>query len=257
MKKLGEEMAIDQNKIIDTTLLAGRIMTEGGSEIYRVEDTMRRIVRKATGDDSEIFATITGVLLTMDSDDHTRFSQINRRGIDMEKINIVNELSRKFTDDQIDLNQLQAQLKKLDHELPNFPLWLRVLGAGLEGMFLMIIFTQTHDWFDMPLTLVAGAVGYLVAEILGSISRIRFVREFLGSLALGIVGIAGVRLGLGHDVNNVLIGAVMPLVPGVPITNSLRDLIEGNLLAGIERGFEAALTVFAIACAIGTLFHYL
>lgn len=250
-------MSADQNKIIETCLLAGRIMVEGGSEIYRVEDTMRRIVYKATDEGSQIFATITGVLVTMDSDDHTRFSQITRRGIDMEKISRVNELSRKFTDGSIDLDELQHRLRKLDRELPNFPLGLRVVGAGLEGMFLMIIFTQTHDWFDMPLTLFASAMGYLVAELLGSISRIRFVQEFLGSITLGLIGIIGVRLGLGQDVNNVIIGAVMPLVPGVPITNALRDLIEGNLLAGIERGSEAALTVFAIACAIGTLFHYL
>ncbi|MBM7617610.1 uncharacterized membrane protein YjjP (DUF1212 family) [Weissella uvarum] len=249
-------MAVDQNKIIETCLLAGRIMVEGGSEIYRVEDTMRRIVRKASNNDSQIFATITGVLVTMDADENTRFSQINRRGIDMEKINIVNELSRKFTDGTIDLDQLRQRLKRLDRELPNFPLWLRVLGAGFEGMFLMIIFTQTHAWVDMPLTMLAAATGYLVSDRLGQISRIRFVQEFMGALALGLVGILGVRLGLGHNIDNVLIGAVMPLVPGVPITNALRDLIEGNLLAGIERGFEATLTVFAIACAIGTLLHY-
>ncbi len=240
----------DQNLVIDTALLAGRIMIEGGSEIYRVEDTMRRIVKTATGEDCQIFATITGVLITLNGADVTRFSQINKRGIDMEKINLVNRFSRSFQAQELTLLELRRQLSHLDRNLPNFPLWLRILGAGLQGMFLMIIFTQTHDWVDMPLTFIASAIGYTVAELLGRVSRIRIAQEFTASLTLALVTVLGVRMGLGSNINNVLIGAVMPLVPGLPLTNALRDLIEGNLIAGTERAFEAMVIMCSIAAAI-------
>ena len=35
---------IDENKVIDVVLIAGRILLESGAETYRVEDTMNRIV---------------------------------------------------------------------------------------------------------------------------------------------------------------------------------------------------------------------
>ena len=34
---------IDENKVIDVVLIAGRILLEAGAETYRVEDTMNRI----------------------------------------------------------------------------------------------------------------------------------------------------------------------------------------------------------------------
>ena len=47
----------------------------------------------------------------------------------------------------------------------------------------------------------------------------------------------------------------MPLVPGILITNAIRDLLAGELLAGMSRGVEAALTAFAIG-AVSQLYYY-
>ena len=46
----------------------------------------------------------------------------------------------------------------------------------------------------------------------------------------------------------------MPLVPGVPITNALRELIRGHFLAGSMKGIEAGLTAIAIGAGVGTVF---
>lgn len=42
----------------------------------------------------------------------------------------------------------------------------------------------------------------------------------------------------------------MPLVPGVLITNSIRDLLSGHLISGLSRGAEATITVLMIAFGI-------
>ncbi|WP_150531046.1 threonine/serine exporter family protein, partial [Staphylococcus aureus] len=42
----------------------------------------------------------------------------------------------------------------------------------------------------------------------------------------------------------------MPLVPGILITNDIRDLLAGDLLAGMSRGVEAALTAIAIGAGV-------
>jgi uncharacterized membrane protein YjjP (DUF1212 family) len=47
---------------------------------------------------------------------------------------------------------------------------------------------------------------------------------------------------------------VMPLVPGVAITNSFRDILAGHLISGTARGTEAIFTAAAIGVGIATVF---
>jgi uncharacterized membrane protein YjjP (DUF1212 family) len=42
----------------------------------------------------------------------------------------------------------------------------------------------------------------------------------------------------------------MPLVPGVAITNSLRDAMNGDLIASTGRAMEALLSALAIAAGV-------
>lgn len=57
-----------------------------------------------------------------------------------------------------------------------------------------------------------------------------------------------------ESLDKIIIAGVMPLVPGVPITNAIRDMMAGQLIAGITKGVEAALTAFAIGAGVGVIF---
>ncbi len=56
--------------------------------------------------------------------------------------------------------------------------------------------------------------------------------------------------GIATNQDIITIASVMPLVPGILITNAIRDLLAGELLAGMSRGVEAALTAFAIGAGV-------
>ncbi|MNJ01474.1 hypothetical protein D3C73_1611210 [compost metagenome] len=51
--------------------------------------------------------------------------------------------------------------------------------------------------------------------------------------------------------DKIIIGSVMPLVPGLLITNAVRDLMAGHLVSGLSKGADAFLTSFAIGTGIG------
>lgn len=121
---------------------------------------------------------------------------------------------------------------------------------------MMVVFTQRYDWFDIPIAAVAGIVGFLVSTYISRVTNVRFVAELAGSLALALVTLVACKVGWGLNPDNILIGAVMPMVPGVAITNSIRDMMAGHLLTGLARGMEAVLTACAIGFGIAVVLPY-
>ncbi len=245
-----------RNELLETCLLAGRIMIEGGSEMYRVDDTMRRIAQNGGVKNALVFTTPTGIFIGLEDSPLMKLSPINKRSIDMEKVTQVNQLSREFAAHTITLNQLHRALHRLDEDTPFFPFWLEVLAAAVCSMMLMVVFAQAYDWFDMPLAAIAGALGYFVYARIGRLTQVRFISELLGAFVVGVSAWLGVRAGIGHNLDNVIIGAVMPLVPGVAITNSIRDMLAGHLLSGMARGMEALLSAAAIGVGIALIFRF-
>ena len=92
--------------------------------------------------------------------------------------------------------------------------------------------------------------------MLGKHYKAKFVNEFCASLVIAIFAVAFVKLHWANDINDIIIGCVMPLVPGVPLTNAARDLMSGDLISGTSRAVEATLTAIAIGCAIVLVLRY-
>lgn len=245
-----------ENELLATCLLAGRIMIEGGSEMYRVDDTMTRIAQNAGAHSARVFTTPTGLFVGIDGPAAVQIAPVAQRGIDMEKVAGVNNLSRQFAAGDLTLTQLHQALEKLDAHTPFFPVWLQILAAGLCSTTLMVIFAQAYDWFDMPLAALVGAAGFAVYYKVSRLTKLQFISELLGAFAVALFAWVGVRLGVGRSLNNIIIGAVMPLVPGVAITNSIRDMLAGHLLSGMARGMEAILSACAIGAGVAIIFRF-
>jgi uncharacterized membrane protein YjjP (DUF1212 family) len=56
-----------------------------------------------------------------------------------------------------------------------------------------------------------------------------------------------VKLNIIADADKVIIGNIMSLIPGIGLTNALRDLFSGDSIAGLLRAVEVLLTALAIA----------
>ena len=62
------------------------------------------------------------------------------------------------------------------------------------------------------------------------------------------------RLGFGESLANIIIGAIMPLIPGVPFVNGVRDLANSDYIAGFTRLTDAMLGFFCIAVGVSLSF---
>ena len=66
------------------------------------------------------------------------------------------------------------------------------------------------------------------------------------------------RIGLGESMNYMIIGSIMPLVPGIAFTNGVRDIADGDYIAGSVRLLDAILVFVCIAAGVGlviTTYH--
>ncbi|WP_241433607.1 threonine/serine exporter family protein [Listeria floridensis] len=229
-------------------------MMESGAEIYRVEDTMNRIADAATSKKGITFATPTGIFMSIEGEQHIQLETIPTRTINLEKVSLVNDLSREFSAHNISLEELHSSLVQLEKDTRFFPVWMQILSAGLVSGALMIIFGGS--WVDFISTCIIGTLGFIVYYFAAEWLKIKFLAEFLSSFIIGLLAVFVVHFHLGVNLDKIIIGGVMPLVPGVPITNAVRDLLAGHLLGGMARGMEALLTSGAIGIGIAVVFRF-
>lgn len=244
-------------EVLDICLISGGLMIEGGSEMYRVEDTMLRIAHNAGTKDPRVFATPTCVFMSLDGGNLSQMKQIRERNINLELVDQVNELSRKFAAQQITLISLQKNILNLQRQAPTFPLWLQVIGAAALSATLMVLFMDDYDWLDFPAAAVVGALGYLSFVYFKRFTRIRFLSELISAMVMGLIAVLIKMIWPQMIVDNILTGALMTLVPGLALTNALRDLFMGDLLSGIVRLFEATLTALALGGGVAIIIKFL
>ncbi|WP_122646686.1 threonine/serine exporter family protein [Enterococcus mediterraneensis] len=243
-----------QELLLDTCLLAGKIMMENGSEVYRVEDTMNRIATNAGEENSISYVTATGLFMGLRKSHYAQVEDVQDRTINLEKIVAVNQLSRRFANCEITLEELYQELLLVNKTTPAYPFPLQILSAGLVSCTLMYIFGG--GWSDFFATFFVGALGFIAAHYVKKWFQLRFFDMFVAAFLIGILAILSVDLGLAKNIDNIIIGAVMPLVPGVAITNSFRDILAGDLISGTARGTEAIFTAAAIGVGIATVFSF-
>ncbi|RHW51090.1 threonine/serine exporter [Bombilactobacillus bombi] len=244
-------------KLLNTGILAGKIMMESGSEMYRVQDTLKRIMQKGGLSHPEIFLTPTGIFLSARDLDSTKMIEITHSSINLYKVSEVNTLSRQFSADEIDLQELYDGLEKVDSETLDFPLWLKAIAAFLISSTLMILFINRYDWFDFVQAGIVGMIGYLVFYYINNVVKIQFISEFIAAAMIAILAIGLRYFHLIDNLNYLIIGAVMPLVPGVALTNALRDLIAGHLISGVVRMVSGTLSALAIGGGIAVVLRFL
>lgn len=243
-----------QNLAIAACLLAGRLMVENGANMERVNDTMHRMAMNAGLTDFEAFTTMTGIVAGTREQPNAQVIDIHQRKLNLNKVDAVNTLSRRFAKHEINLPELYQALRQVDTQPQRQSNLEQCIAAGILSGALMIVLTR--NIVDSPFGILVGAISYGVYLFLMKHFKTRFVNEFCTSLVIALLAVLLVKLHWAHNVNDLIIGGVMPLVPGVPLTNAARDLMSGDLISGTTRAVEAALTAISIGCAIVIVLRY-
>ena len=248
-------------EVLEVASEAGHILLENGAEISRVEDIMARIASHYGVDSGNFFVLSNGIFTTgvMDKVRHSggqaqtyaNVEFIPIKGIQLSKVVAVNRLSYDISYGMCSLEQARERLKII-RESPPKPTWERILGSALGSAGFCAVFGGS--WLDCAACFVVGAL--LFAYILFVSGR--FLSKIVGGIsnALLVTLLCGVfhRIGFGTGLSNMIIGAVMPLVPGVPFVNGIRDLANSDYIAGLTRLTDAILGFLCIAFGVAFTF---
>lgn len=241
-------------QIIDICLLAGKIMLQNGAETYRVEDTMTRIASAFGQNQSNSYVTPTGIIFSVNGTDAAKFARILERSTNLHKVSAVNAISRRITSGELSPLEAGRQLMAVESAAMTYGLPLQIAAAALASACFTLMFKGS--WPDVLPSFVAGGAGLTCAVLMHRLLTIKFFSELLASFVVGVVAFLFVNFGLGQEIDKIIIGAVMPLVPGLLITNAVRDLMAGHLVSGISKGAEAFLTASAIGTGIALIFSF-
>lgn len=245
----------EHDEISQICLLAGKIMLQSGGETYRVEDTMMRIAAAYGVDNSHSYVTPTGIIFTIDGmEPATRLIRIMERSTDLRKVALVNDVSRKISAGRISAREAHKILKEIEADRHAYPVGTQAAAAALSSGCFLIMYQGV--WQDVIPAIISGGLGFCLLVFLNRLISIKFFAEFVASLMIGMVSFVFVQSGFGKELDTIIIGSVMPLVPGLLITNAVRDLMAGHLVSGISKGAEALLTSFAIGSGIAFVLSF-
>lgn len=237
--------------VLEVASEAGHILLENGAEISRVEDTMERISSHYGVHTGHFFVLSNGIFTTSSSNKYANVEFIPIRGIQLSKVVEVNRLSYRIAAGKVSLTQARAELDAIRDE-PMKPAWEQIVGSAFGAAGFCAVFGG--GFMDCAAAFVVGALLYLFLLFVSSRYLSKIVGGICNSLVATLLCLASYRLGFGSSLSNIIIGAIMPLIPGVPFVNGVRDLADSDYIAGTTRLTDAMLGFFCIALGVGTSF---
>lgn len=235
-------------QLIQTIMDIACRMTKVGAEVSRVEESIQRICRAYGYAQVDVFATTATIILSVEAADgkgitlHRRVQQLT---VDIETLDRLNSLVRWMTAETPSLPQVKEKLRELQ-QVRHYPTGLTVLFQGIIAAAFCVFFGG-RSWQEAT---TAFAAGLLIGAMLAWLEWlhtnplfVRFVCSFAASMA--VQGLLAV--GFIQSPRHIIIGVIMCLIPGVGLTNALRDLFAGDVFTGILRSMQALLLTVAIA----------
>ena len=239
------------DSVMDLALQAGHILLASGAEIFRVEETMERICSHFGVRSEHVFVLSNGIFFTGGGEREHVFAKVEHipvSGIHMDRIAAVNQLSRDIGKGRYSPEEAAGQLERI-RNMPEKRRIVRVLAAGAGSAGFCFMFGG--DLQDSLCAFAAGFVMYLFMLYIAEKHFSKIVRNIFGAAIVTFLCAAAVKLGMACHMNYMVIGSIMPLIPGVAFVNAIRDIADGDYISGAVRMLDAMLIFVCIAIGAG------
>lgn len=233
--------------LIHQLLDIGEAMLCAGAEINRVEDTLSRLGRAYGAERTNVFVITASIVITLGYSDRPEMTQTRRiltsGSNDFVKIEKLNALSRRCIGNPPAVTELREEVRRIVSESPS-P-YVLAIGSVLSAAFFAVFFGG--NLWDALVAAGCAMMIFLLQRYFLPLCSNRLLFNFLCSAAVGFVTLGCCALFPVLNADKIMIGDIMLLIPGIVITNSMRNMILGDTISGLEKLVEALFLAGAIA----------
>ncbi|MGL4742438.1 MAG: threonine/serine exporter family protein [Sarcina sp.] len=232
--------------ILSIALDIGESMLKCNAEINRVEDTIIRICTSYGIVKVDVFAIKTLIITTIRNAEGHAYSE-NRRiyssDINLKSLEELNSLSRYVCHNKPSYDEVKDKLSHVD--LSDFSTTKKNLIGGILGAVGFCIYFGGNLRDGLAVGIIA-VIFFVISKYIKKIFVNPIVFTAIISFIIGCLAILSVKVGIGVNVDKIIIGDVMLVIPGMAMVTAFRDMLSGDILAGTFRLVETALITVAI-----------
>lgn len=243
-------MSATNERVLKAACHLGRNILENGGEIYRVEETINFFLEAYGISDAQIFAIPATIIVTIEDEGEktlTRVERVKGSSINLDKLSKFNDLSRRACRNKPSIESVLAEIEDIRNEKP-YSFFTSLMAFGFTAFFFCLFWKG--DFRDSLVAFVCGLSTKFCLDFMAKGKTNIFFSNAVSSAVIAYIAIICVNLGIAHHYDKIIIGAIMSLVPGVAITNIMRDIIAGDVITGTTKLAEVLLIALAIAVGI-------
>lgn len=241
---------MEYSKVLDLVSDLGYELAMNGAETFRVEESIS-LVLKAYDIDSEVFAIPNCMHISIEpviGRPLTRMRRIGAHGSDLDAVERFSSLSRRICAERPAPEIAAKWLEEAKQQRRSFKLPIHMAGYFLGAFGFALLFGG--NLADALCSGLCGLMVCLVNRLIDKLGGNPFFRTIATAFPMALLASGMSALHLLNNIDCVIIGALMLLVPGLLFTNAMRDIIFGDTNSGINRIVQVLL--IAVATALGT-----
>ena len=143
----------------------------------------------------------------------------------------------------MDATQIREEFQNIQNT-KNYSFCVQCLACAMIAGSFTIFFGG--DIVSALISLCVGALVKVLSRICEGMVTNRVFDKFLCAFGASMLAFIAWQLHWVVSVDKIIIGNIMSLIPGIGLTNALRDLFTGDHIAGLLRTFEAGLIALVI-----------
>ena len=241
---------MNYSALLDLATDLGYELAMCGAETFRIEESINRILA-TYGVTSEVFAIPNCLIVSIETPEGkpmTRMRRIGYHGNDLDGVECYNAMSRAICNRKPNIEEAQSWLKQCHLIRRSYSLPVYLLGNALGAFGFALFFGGNVT--DALLSAICGLSIGLITRFMGNMKTNPFFKTIASSFIMSLIAYAMAGFGLTQNVDAVIIGSLMILVPGLLFTNAMRDIIYGDTNSGVNRIVQVLL--IAMSIALGT-----
>ncbi len=247
-------MDSERNELLMSSVLdIGKLMLISGAEIYRIEDTITRLFRAYGGTDPQVNAVPSNIVASvrLEGKEYTLTRRITHSDTDLERLDRLNALSRRLCSQTPEPEEIARLTREACSKRGYGPVQNALIYALTAGAFTLFF---GGAWNDALLSAVIAFLLFWLRQMIIALGGNKVFVALLGSAFAALMSTLANAAKLVNDADKVVIGVVMVLIPGVELLNGIRDLISGDIQAGIMHISEALFLAVIIAVGAAGVF---